>query len=124
MLHIFKDKNFYKQLLYACSTLILLFVLWLKYLDIYTNHNDYISVPNFKGIHIQDLDSIFDLNNLRYIIIDSVFDENQDRGLVINQDPLPATNVKENRRIYLTINAIKTRKINFPSYLRYSKYTL
>ena len=114
MLHIFKDKNFYKQLLYAGSTLILLFVLWLKYLDIYTNHNDYISVPNLKGIHIQDLDSIFDLNNLRYIIIDSVFDENQDRGLVINQDPLPGTNVKENRRIYLTINAIKTRKINFP----------
>ena len=114
MFHIFKDKNFYKQLLYAGFTLILLFVLWLKYLDIYTNHNSYISVPNFKNIHISNLDSIFDIYGLRYVIIDSVFDENQARGLVVNQDPLPNSNVKENRRIYLTINSINTRKIYFP----------
>ena len=64
MFQIFKDKIFYKNFFYAGVTLILLFVLWLKYLDIYTNHNDYISVPDFKDVHITDLDSIFDLSSL------------------------------------------------------------
>lgn len=114
MFQIFKDKIFYKNLFYAGVTLILLFVLWLKYLDIYTNHNDYISVPDFKNVHIADLDSIFELYSLRYVIIDSVFDNTQARGLVVGQDPWPNTNVKENRKIYLTITSIKTRKINFP----------
>ena len=115
MLHIIKDKNLYKHLLFSGLSLILLFVIWLKYLDFYTNHNTFIKVPDLKGIHITDLDSLLDSYSLRYVIIDSVFDESIKRGLVVNQDPLPNTNVKENRRIYLTINSIATRKINFPN---------
>jgi beta-lactam-binding protein with PASTA domain len=51
---------------------------------------------------------------LKYEIIDSVFDESKQKGVVVNQDPLPNTDVKKNRKVYLTINSMKVRKVNFP----------
>ena len=114
MIRIIKDKNFYKNLLLAVVSLMLLFFIWLKWLDIYTNHNDYISLPDFHNIHLNDLDSILASYNLKYEIIDSVFDKLKSRGVVVNQDPLPNTNVKKNRKIYLTVNSINSRKVKFP----------
>ncbi len=108
------DKSFRKNLLFSAITLFLLFVGWLKWLDIYTHHNDFINVPDLNGIHINNLDSLVDSYQLRYIIIDSVFDKSKQKGVVVNQDPLPNTDVKKNRRIYLTINSLKAIKVNFP----------
>ena len=51
---------------------------------------------------------------MRYEIIDSIFDKSKLKGVVVNQDPLPNTKVKENRKIYLTINSLQTRKVYFP----------
>jgi beta-lactam-binding protein with PASTA domain len=34
--------------------------------------------------------------------------------VVVNQDPEPFTDVKRNRKIYLTINSLQSRKVNFP----------
>ena len=95
MLQMIKDKSFYKHLLLAGFTLIVLFIIWLKYLDFYTNHNAFFKVPDFKGAYIADLDSLFENYSLRYVIIDSVFDKSIERGLVVNQEPLPNTHVKK-----------------------------
>ena len=78
------------------------------------NPNDIIKVPNFDGVHVMNLDSLVDSFELRYSIIDSVFDKSRQKGVVINQDPLPNSDVKKNRRIYLTINALNDRKVAFP----------
>ena len=114
MFKIITDKSFRKNLLFAGITLLLLFVVWLKWLNIYTNHDDFIRVPDFNGIHIKNLDSLVDSYALRYEIIDSVFYKSRRKGVVVNQDPLPNTDVKKNRRIYLTINSLKAIKVNFP----------
>ena len=108
------DKSFRKNLFLSVVVLFLLFAAWLKWLDIYTHHNDFIKVPDFNSIHINNLDSLVDAYELRYIIIDSVFDKSRKKGVVVNQDPLPNTDVKKNRRIYLTINSLKAVKVNFP----------
>ena len=83
-------------------------------MDFYTKHDKYIQVPNLNGIHVNSLDSIMDKYNLRYTIIDSIFDKSKRRGIVVNQDPEPNNSVKENRKIYLTINFLKNRKVIFP----------
>ena len=83
-------------------------------MDFYTKHDKYIQVPNLNGIHVNSLDSIMDKYNLRYTIIDSIFDKSKIRGIVVNQDPEPNNSVKENRKIYLTINFLKNRKVIFP----------
>lgn len=114
MLQFIKDKSFLRNLFFAVFTLILLFFLWLKWLNIYTDHNHVISVPDLNGVHINALDSLVKSYALRYEIIDSVFYKSHQRGVVVNQDPLPNVDVKKNRRIYLTITSLNQRKVNLP----------
>ena len=114
MLEIIKDKELYKHLLLAIITLVFLFLGWLKYLDYYTMHDKYIKVPDFNNMLITKLDSIVEANNIRYEIIDSIFDRSRVKGIVVNQAPEPFTDVKKNRKIYLTINSLQTRKVVFP----------
>tara|TARA_B110000908_G_C10240509_1_gene445805 strand:+ start:1059 stop:1829 length:771 start_codon:yes stop_codon:yes gene_type:complete len=114
MLTIFKDKKLYKNLVLAGITLVLLFVGWLKYLDYYTLHNKYIQVPNFSNMLISQLDSVAEANDIRVVIIDSIFDRSKEKGIVVSQDPEPFTDVKRNRKIYLTINSLQSRKVTFP----------
>ena len=106
---------FPRHFAYAFITVILLFFIWLKFLDIYTLHDNYIKVPNYINVELYNIDSITEANNLRYIIIDSIFDRKRPKGIVVNQDPEPLTDVKKNRRIYLTINSLESRKVLFPS---------
>ena len=108
------NKILYRNLLFSFITLICLFLFWLKYLDFYTNHDEFIILPDFSDVHVNDLDSVLDQYNLRYVIIDSIFDKSRDRGIVVNQEPEPNTHVKENRKIYLTINFLKNRKVDLP----------
>ena len=104
----------YKQIIFAFCAMFLCFFLWLKYIDIYTHHDEHIVLPNFYGVHIQDLDSVCQELDLRYIIIDSVFNKKEEKGIILEQDPRIGTNVKENRRIYFTINALQNKVITFP----------
>jgi beta-lactam-binding protein with PASTA domain len=114
MFKIIKDKSLYKHLLFAVVTVLVLFFFWLKWLDIYTQHDNFIKVPDLTGVHITKLDSLLDSYKLRYEIIDSVSYDFKQKGVVVNQDPLQKTDVKKNRKIYLTINALRVKKVNFP----------
>ena len=114
MLNFFKDKSFYKHTLLALISLVLLFFGWLKYLDYYTLHNKYIQVPDFNNLPVSALDSIVEANDIRYVIIDSIFDKSKLKGIVVKQDPSPLTRVKRNRKIYLIINSLQSRKVEFP----------
>ena len=110
----FKNRVLYKQIIFAFCAMFLCFFLWLKYIDIYTHHDEHIVLPDFYGVHIQDLDSVCQELDLRYIIIDSVFNKKEEKGIILEQDPRIGTNVKENRRIYFTINALQNKVITFP----------
>ena len=120
MLAFLKNKSFYKHTLLALITLVLLFICWLKYLDYYTLHNKYIQVPDFNNLPISTLDSMVEANDIRYVIIDSIFDKSKDKGIVVKQDPSPLTNVKQNRKIYLIINSLQSRKVKFPDIYDFS----
>ena len=70
----FENKVILKNFLLASITLPILFFLYLKFLDIYTLHDKYIIVPDYSGYSLNQLDSISDANNLRFVIIDSISD--------------------------------------------------
>ena len=95
--------------------MLLCFFLWLKYIDIYTLHDEYIVLPDFYGVHVNDLDSICKTLDLRYIIIDSVFNRKIERGTVLEQNPIAGKKVKEKRRIYFSINALQNKIVLFPN---------
>jgi len=80
----------------------------MSYLHNYTNHDDKKLVPNFIGLHVDDIDAFIEGKELRYIIRDSVYSDEYPLGTVIKQDPIQHSDkypnyVKPNRRIYLTI---------------------
>ena len=110
----FENKVILKNSLLASITLPILFFLYLKFLDIYTLHDKYIIVPDYSGYSLNQLDSISDANNLRFVIIDSISDLEQPKGIVINQEPKPDSKVKKKRRIYLTVTETNTSIVKFP----------
>lgn len=92
----------------AIGASVLIFYLIMNYLHNYTKHDEKVLVPNFIGLHIDDVDEFIKGKELRYVIRDSVFSDEHPLGTVIKQDPKFYPNdsnnyVKPNRRIYLTI---------------------
>ena len=85
---LFKNRVFYKQLFYSIIAMVLCFSLWLKYIDFYTLHDEYIVLPDFYGVHINDLNSVCQELDLRYVIIDSAFNKKIEKGTILEQDPL------------------------------------
>lgn len=86
----------------------------LTYLRDFTLLNQTIQVEDFKGYHKSELENIFEASPFRYEIVDSLYDPKQDGGVVLSQIPEAGREVKENRKIYLTINASSPPKVKVP----------
>lgn len=78
----------------------------LQFLKSHTMHGDTIGVPDFTGIAMDGLGEISKQHQLRYLVLDSIHSDEHERGTVVNQNPSPHAQVKKNRKIYLTVNAM------------------
>ncbi len=83
-------------------------------LNLYTRHGDYISVPAFSGLTIEQVSSDAQYKNFEFIVMDSVYDPEKPKGTIVNQDPYPLSQVKEHRKIYLTIVSLIPEKTTVP----------
>ncbi len=109
------SKEFLKNLLIIVLIGVFLLAgafIWLK---IYTRHGNTITVPDLSGLSTEEVDIIADSKSLRYEIVDSVFDRDLPRGTIAKQNPRPGSKVKENRRLYLTMNAVNPEKVTMPA---------
>src|ERR1700741_2634237 len=84
-------------------------------LSSYTRHGESITVPNLKGQTPEQVQEFLKDKGLRFSIVDSVFDFKKAKGIVLDQDPQPDSKVKENRTIYLTVNAIMPPQVKMPN---------
>ncbi len=96
-------------------TLILLF--FYAYLPSVTKHGEYITVPKLEGLSIEATKKVLDEKGLRYEISDSTYKVGVKPFTVLTQHPLPGNEVKENRRIYLSIAALYPPSIKMPELL-------
>jgi beta-lactam-binding protein with PASTA domain len=111
-------KAFLKQLLYAVLVLVVLSFLMLWWLRITTNHNQRIEVPNLAKMSLDKVEEQLDELDLRYEILDSAnYNPEYPRYSVIEQIPKAGKFVKEDRKIYLTLNPSDYRKIAVPDVL-------
>ncbi|WP_397363482.1 PASTA domain-containing protein [Olleya sp. R77988] len=110
-----KSKVFFKQLaIAAIATLILVFLIG-KWLNFTTNNGDFETVPDLTGKSIKVAKIELEENNLVMQIQDSAnFNPNYPKYSVIEQDPKANNQVKENRKIYITLNPSGYRKIAVP----------
>lgn len=86
----------------------------LYWLDDYTNHGKEIIVPDLHGLNEQEAGGILAGNKLVYEIIDSIYVRGEKAGAVTEQTPEAGARVKEDRKIYLTINARSPRHVILP----------
>lgn len=97
-----KTKSFRNNTLMAIGSVIAIVLIAFFSLSFYTDHGSGIPVPQLKGMSIDRAISILKDQGFDYQV-DSVYVGDAAPGTVIEQDPDPNTNVKENRKIYLTI---------------------
>ncbi len=99
------SKTFLVQLILAVVVLVALVFGSLKYLDVATNHNDTIEVPDLSKFQLDIVDKKLEEMNLRREILDSAsFNPKYPPFSVLDQVPKPGKRVKANRKIYLTLN--------------------
>lgn len=96
------------------STLLILSFFYV-YLPITTNHGETITVPDVRGITLDQLDVFIGDRDLRYeVTLDSGFSATAKPLAVLKQFPLPNAKVKGNRKIYVTLNSTKAPLIRMP----------
>ena len=109
------SKTFIIQLFIAVVIVVVIVFAALKWLDNTTNHGQEIPVPNLTKMSVQKAGQSLEAIDLQYVVLDTM-DYNKDYPpySVIQQDPLPNVNVKENRKVYLKVNAGGYNDIRVP----------
>ena len=97
------------------GTIIIVFFFYI-YLPSSTNHKETITVPELVGLSYDDIEEFITERNLRYEIeTDSGYSENEAALTILTQNPKAGSKVKENRKIYLSLNAKVPPKVRMPN---------
>ncbi|WP_196891685.1 PASTA domain-containing protein [Aureivirga marina] len=122
LVNFLKSKTFFKHLAIAIVGIILLIFIMLKWLNITTNHDQKIQVPNLEKKSLEEAEKLLADKNLRYVIRDTAnYNPKFPPYSVIEQSPEAYDNVKENRQIYLTVNPSGYRSVKLPKITSISK---
>lgn len=110
-----KSKTFVIQLGIAVGIIIIVVFAALKWLDSTTNHGQEIPVPNLAKMSVDKVGTTLEAIDLEYVVLDTVdFNKDFPPYSVVQQDPLPNVNVKENRKVYIKVNAGGYNDIRVP----------
>jgi beta-lactam-binding protein with PASTA domain len=108
------SKQFFRHLGLAAAIALFLLLCTLLYLRIYTQHGKTILVPNLAGLTLEEVEDVTSSRNLRFDVTDSVYSSEMPRGTVIKQNPKASSQVKKNRKIFLTMNAVNPEMVFMP----------
>jgi len=102
----------------AGIVIVVLAFLTMQWLDYSTNQDQRIEVPDLAKMNLDNVEERLDEMDLDFEILDSAnFNPDFPRYSVIDQVPAPGKFVKEDRKIYLTLNPSGYRKIEVPNNL-------
>ena len=104
------------QVIIAIAMLAILAFVALEWLESTTNHDQRIVVPSLSKKTLDEVTTILEEKDLRFEVQDSAnFNPDYPRYSVIEQNPTAGSEVKENRKIYVTLNPSGYRKIEVPN---------
>jgi eukaryotic-like serine/threonine-protein kinase len=84
------------------------------YLPNSTNHGESITVPDLYGMQLEELDIFLAEHELRFEVDDSTYSADFPPLAVLRQFPKPGAKVKENRKIYISVNRIAPPSVPLP----------
>lgn len=109
------SKSFFKQVAIAVIGFVIFFFVLKFWLNVTTNHDQKIQVPDLHKITINEAERKLKELDLDFKVIDSAsYNPDYPKKSVIEQNPEAGDFVKENRKIYLTLNPSKYRDITIP----------
>ena len=119
-----EKKGFFKHwivrnLMAAAIICVVLLVGAIVFLNIATQHNKELAVPDFKGMTVAEAQAAAEAAGIRVEVIDSVYSQ-RNRGKIKSHTPAAGTMVKDARRVLLTVNAVNARKVTIPNLVGYS----
>jgi beta-lactam-binding protein with PASTA domain len=115
LINFLKSKVFFTQLIIAIIGLIAMFFVLDKWLNITTHHNQKIEVPDLKKMSLVKVKHTLNEIDLKLMVQDSAsYNPNYPKNSVIDQSPEAGDFVKENRKIYLTLNPSGYKSIPIP----------
>ena len=97
------NKKFYLNIGVAIILFVAIMVVALLSLKSFTRHGESVTLPDFRGLTIEDLEQFVMRNHLNYKIIDSVYNDTLPPRTIVLQDPYPNSGVKKGRNIYISI---------------------
>ncbi|WP_324025700.1 PASTA domain-containing protein [Maribacter sp. BPC-D8] len=117
-----KSKTFLIQLGLAVLVLIIVIFVTLRYLNSTTNHGEFVEVPDFSKKSVMDMRKSIEEAGLRYEVLDSAnYNPDYPRFSIIEQNPTAGSKVKENRKIYFTVNPSGYKKVTVPKIIQVTK---
>lgn len=110
-----KSKSFFKQVAIAIIAFFVIIFALKWWFGFTTNHEQKIQVPDLNKMDLTTVDIKLKELNLRFEVIDSTrYNPNYPKKSVLEQNPEAGDFVKENRKIYLTVNPSKYRDVALP----------
>ena len=107
--------GFLIHLLIICGlAVILCFAYFFVYLPESTNHGESITVPNIEGLPVDRVTRFLADHDLQLEVNDSTYSSQYPPLTVLKQYPAAGSKVKENRKIYVTINRINPPTVLLP----------
>ena len=91
------------------------------WLDSYTNHNEFVEVPDLSKMKINDATAKLEELGLTYEVDSSRFDPNTKPFAIMDFYPTAQSRVKEGRRIFIKSNPRTYRPVDLPDLIGKSK---
>ncbi|MGB5821205.1 MAG: PASTA domain-containing protein [Saonia sp.] len=114
-----RSKVFLIQLGLALLVSVILVFLVLNWLKGSTNHGEFVEVPDFSKMSVMDMRKAVEKSGLRYEVLDSAnYNPEYPRFSIIDQNPPAGNKVKENRKIYFTVNPSGYKKVTIPKIIQ------
>jgi eukaryotic-like serine/threonine-protein kinase len=111
--------TFLKQVILAILFVCVFLYLFMVWINFTTNHGEEITVPNLSKMSLEQAEEKLDELDLDYELLDTVdYNPSYPKLTIVHQDPNPGAKVKQNRVIYIKINAQGYSKIRVPDLIQ------
>lgn len=118
-LNFLRSKVFLINIGLSLVLLMVVVFLALHWLKKSTNHGEFIEVPDLAKLSVTEMRGVIERSGLRYEVVDSAnFDPEYPRFSIIEQSPKAGNKVKENRKIYVTVNPSGYKKVTVPNIIQ------
>lgn len=109
-----KSRVFFRHFLVSVIITVALLFAVFQILAVYTFHGKEVKVPDYVGLTLTELKASATYADYEFVVVDSVYDPQKEKGTIVTQDPLPNSEVKQHRKLYLTVIASVPEKVSMP----------